>query len=195
VHATLALLRAALGHEECTHFVLLSESCVPVRPFQDLSASLRLDPRSRMRVEPWEEVRRKNLLKAQRLENLPGIRKEVAHFHDQWMCLSRHDALIVTGRDWTSSFEQVFAPDEAYFATAMAVSGHPPLQCLANRPITWTEWTEGDRHPGSFRRVVPQLAARIKDSGCFFARKFEPDSDIGRWCLHRHQCNLHLPRT
>ena len=184
VRATLELLREALEDSDTTHFMLVSESCVPVRPFEALSNSLRLDTRSRMHVQPWAEVRRRNVLKAQRLENLPGIRKEIAHFHDQWMCLDREDALLVTEKDWTASFESVFAPDEAYFATVLAASGKPPLQALANRAITWTEWEEGWGNPRDFQRVPPRMAAQIVDSGCFFARKFGAGSDIGRWNLH-----------
>jgi hypothetical protein len=184
VEATLALLRAGLEDPDCSHFMLVSESCVPVRPFAELSESLRLDSRSRMRVQPWAEVRRTNILKAQRLENMPGIRKELAHFHDQWICLSRHDAMVVTRKDWTPSFEKVFAPDEAYFATVMAASGNSPLQSVANRAITWTDWVEGEKHPRELGRVTPRTAAQIKESGCFFARKFLPESDIARWGLH-----------
>lgn len=184
VRATLELLREALEDSDATHFMLVSESCVPVRSFRALSNSLSMDSRSRMHVQPWEEVRRRNLLKAQRLENLPGIRKEIAHFQDQWMCLDREDALLVTEKDWTSSFESVLAPDEAYFATVLAASGKPPLQALVNRAITWTEWERGGVNPLDVQRVPPRLAAQIVDSGCYFARKFGARSDIGRWNLH-----------
>jgi hypothetical protein len=184
VEATLALLRAGLEDADCTHFILVSESCVPVRPFSSLKANLRLDARSRMHLHPWEEVRRKNILKAQRLENLTGIRKEIAHFHDQWICLSREDALLVTEKDWTPSFANVFAPDEAYFATVLAASGKPPLQAVANRPITWTDWKAGGSHPQEFHTVPSRVAAQIAESGCFFARKFGPGSDIAKWNLH-----------
>lgn len=184
VRATLEMLMTALEDSEVTHFMLVSESCVPARPFEALRASLRMDGRSRMRVQPWGEVRRRNVLKAQRLENLPGIRKEIAHFQDQWMCLSREDALLVTQTDRTTAFEHVHAPDEAYFATVLAMAGKPPLQAIANRAVTWTDWIEGEGHPQEFMRVVPRVAAQIVDSGCFFARKFPAGSDVAKWGLH-----------
>src|SRR5690606_1191246 len=122
-------------------------------PFDELTHSLWLDSRSRMRVQPWNEVRKWNILKAQRLENLPGIRKELAHFQDQWMCLNREDAELILSRDRTDSFDTVFAPDEAYFATVLAAAGRSPIQAVANRPITWTDWVEGQEHPQQFSRV------------------------------------------
>ncbi len=106
------------------------------------------------------------------------------------MCLSREDAQLVTAKDWTPSFEKVFAADEANFATVMAACGKSPRQAVANRAITWTEWVEGESHPREFESVSPRIAAQIKESGCFFARKFAPGSDIRRWNLHigeRHE--------
>ncbi len=184
VRTTLALLENALADSENTHFVLASESCVPVRRLEFLLAALRMDSRSRMSMEPWDEVRRKNILKAQRVENIPGIRKEIAHFHSQWMCLNREDAVAILEKDWTRSFEHVYAPDEAYFATVLAASGRPPLELVANRPPTWTDWSEGGAHPKSFTTVPSRAAALIAESGSFFARKFGPASDIARWGLH-----------
>ncbi|RYD76742.1 MAG: hypothetical protein EOP84_16485, partial [Verrucomicrobiaceae bacterium] len=186
VRATLGLLREALEDSDNTHFVLASESCVPVRRLDALLSALRMDPRSRMSMEPWAEVRRKDILKAQRVENIPGIRKEIAHFHSQWMCLNREDAEAILEKDWTRSFETVYAPDEAYFATVLAALGRPPLELVANRPPTWTDWSAGGAHPKAFTSVSSRAAARIAESGCFFARKFTPESDIARWALH-HQ--------
>lgn len=184
VEATLALIHAAYADESNTHFILLSESCVPVRPFCELENSLALDPRSRMRIEPWTEVRKYHVLKAQRLENLPTIRKEVAHFQDQWMCLSREDVETCLRKNWLPEFEDVFAADEAFFATVLAASGKPPLQHVVNRPITWTKWNESAPHPTTFHKVPKSTVAEIAESGCFFARKFHPDSDIGNYALH-----------
>jgi hypothetical protein len=185
VHATLALLRCALEDCNSSHFMLVSESCVPVRPFEDLLVNLRRDDRSRMHVWPLSEVKRGgDRDKANRLEQLSGITSEHAYFQSQWMCLSREDALIVTEKDWTPSFENVYAADECYFATVLAASGKPPPEAVAVRPITWTDW-RGGAHPVEYHQVLPRTAARIAESGCYFARKFAPDSDVGKWGLHR----------
>lgn len=185
VRATLALLKAAVDDGKFTHFLLVSESCVPVRPFEELSRSLTLDPRTRMFVKSWHDERKHNILRAQRVENLKEIRKELAHFQAQWMCLSREDADLICENDLTESFENCFAPDEFYFATALAVLGRPPLHSVANRHLTWTDWSAIEKkHPGEFTLVTPLLAARIAESGCFFARKFPADSNIGSFNLH-----------
>jgi len=192
VRATLALLKAGLQDEDCTHFVLVSESCIPVRPFEELVRSFEFDSRSRMFVRSWEDERKSNVLRAQRVEKLNGIRKELAHFQAQWMGLNREDAELLCQNDLTEKFEGSFAPDEYYFATALAALGRPPLQRVANRAITWTDWRKAGKHPEEFKKVSSQMMATIAESGCFFARKFDPDSNVAQFGLHREKMGTAL---
>ncbi|MDA7887830.1 beta-1,6-N-acetylglucosaminyltransferase [Akkermansiaceae bacterium] len=85
------------------------------------------------------------------------------------------------------NFEESFAPDEYYFATALAALGRPPLQRVANRAITWTDWSKAGKHPEEFRKVSSQMMAMIAESGCFFARKFASDSNAAQFGLHREK--------
>ena len=144
-----------------------------------------MDSRSRLFVRSWEDERKVNVLRAQRVENLNGIRKELAHFQAQWMCLNRSDAQLIVDNPLLQHFEGTFAPDEAYFATALSVLGRPPLHSVANRHFTWTDWTQSVKNPKLFDHVSPQLAALLIESGCFFARKFSPDSNIAEYALHQ----------
>ncbi len=185
VEATLAMMRAALEDGDVTHIVLVSESCVPVRPFSALARSLRLDERSRLAMRSLEQVQSwRNREKALRLEALWGIPKEHAWFQDQWMCLNRKDTLIVSEKDWSPHFKDVWAADECFFSTVLSASGRFPGESIINRPVTWTCW-RGGAHPQTFHQVLPRVAAEIAESGCYFARKFAPGSNIGRWDLHR----------
>jgi hypothetical protein len=184
VQATLAMIRSALEDSDATHLVLVSESCVPIKSFANFSRSLRLDARSRLAMFSHESVRRGgNLDKARRLDLLEGIAPQHAWFQEQWMCLNREDAVIVSESDWCGHFKNVWAPDECYFSTVLSASGKSPGREVLNRAVTWTRW-RGGAHPQSFDQVSPRLAGELVDSGCFFARKFGPASDIGRWDLH-----------
>lgn len=184
VRATLALLREGFAQSDCTHFILVSESCVPVRPFAELSRSLQFDTRSRIQFRSWSETRTKDILRAQRVEKMKTIRKELAHFQEQWMLLSREDAGVVLSEDYTDDFVNVFAPDECYFATVLALKGRNPRQVIVNRAITWTSWKKSSSHPESFAEVSLQTVATILESGHYFARKFPPGSNIGKFGLH-----------
>lgn len=101
------------------------------------------------------------------------------------MILSREDAEYFVANDRTEAFEEVFAPDESYFATVLAAGGRSPLVHCANRSVTWADWERGSSHPKGFMEVSARDAARMAESGCFFARKFPKGSDIGKYGLHR----------
>jgi hypothetical protein len=185
VEATLAMMREALEDSDITHFVLVSESCVPVRSFFSLSRSLRLDPRSRLAMSSPDSVRRMgNIDKARRFDRLEGIGSEHCWFQEQWMCLNREDVSTSIQEHWLQHFKRVWAPDECYFSTVLCAAGKTPGAELLNRQVTWTKW-RGGSHPQQYNQVLPRLAGEIADSGCFFARKFGPASDIGRWGLHQ----------
>ena len=184
VAATLALLRTALSQGQATHFILVSESCIPVRPFNELLFSLKLDPRSRTNYEPWSELRKRNVAKAQRAENIEFIRPEIAYFQDQWMLLSREASEIVTSKDHLKSFDKVFAADECYFMTVLSLKGFSIRENVINKRLTWALWNAQAAHPRTHERVNPEVAAQISESGSFFARKFAPNSNIADYGLH-----------
>ncbi|MEJ6580088.1 MAG: hypothetical protein QNL68_09830 [Akkermansiaceae bacterium] len=75
------------------------------------------------------------------------------------------DAELLRPNDMTAKFEQCFATDECYFATALLLLGRSPHQAIA---------------------------ARIAESGCFLARKFSPDSNIEKFGLHRSKTSHDL---
>jgi len=176
--AMLDLLKSSLADSTATHFIFVSDSCVPVRSLEELERSLRLDPRSRIKTIPWSRLRRADLLKAQRAENIAGIRKELVHFHDVWIILSREDAELVTKQNWAPVFEGTQCPEEYYFATVLVAEGFPPLKHVAPRLSTWVGG-------GRFDGVPPRTVSSILDSGCFFAHSFNRDSNIGTFGLHQ----------
>jgi hypothetical protein len=184
VKATLRMLEAAMSDARTSHFMLLSESCIPVRPADELIRALQLDPRSRIGVEPLAEVQRKNPDKAGRIHSARGIATDHWHFHDQWLLLDRRAAAEVLREDLTERFSGVFAADESYFGTVLSLAGwNMGTEVVAKCP-TWTQWGFQNSGPTGHSVVDGKTAARIAESGCFFARKFGVDSDVGRWRLH-----------
>lgn len=172
-----ALLHKSLASGDWTHFIFLPSDAIPVRSFGQLRRSLRLDSRSRMRVRSWEEERKTNILKAQELENLGAIPKQLAHFHSPWVCLSREDALTLDSHDLTQSFQSCPNPDQGYFATALAVLGFPPLQKVANRSLTWVAPALG--------AMSSPLLAQVAENGAFFAIGLPVDAETRKYALHQ----------
>lgn len=172
-------------------FVLVSESCVPIRSFQEvyryISESKHSfvgafdDPgpfgRGRYRPEMSPEV------------NLTSWRKGA-----QWFQVDRRLAgLIVSDATYRPKFERFCRPacyvDEHYFPTMLTIEAGP---ALANRSLTWVDWSRGGPHPGTFgrndvseaffqRRVFAgrncSYNGKKDETLCFlFARKFAPSA-------------------
>jgi hypothetical protein len=183
IRSQIAQLKEALQSEKWTHFIFLPSDAIPTRSAAQLLRSLRLDPRSRMTLRSWEDERKTNVLRAQLVENLGQIRKELAHFHSPWVCLSREDALLLTSEDLTPNFESCQSPAECFYATALAALGRPPLQNVANRTLTWTS-RDNDFRTQKAGKIAPDLAAQIAECGSFFSAGFHAESDIADYQLH-----------
>jgi len=187
VKASLALVRTALEDETLTHFVLLSESCVPIRPLSEMLRYLRLNPRSRF---GWREWSKCGDMQKARAVQLPQVPTGCWRFQQQWWLLERMAAEWVARVDYTDVFAGMPIPDEAYFATVLSLLGYPVEDRVENKDITWAYWEKNHGSPASFSTVDSATVQQMAESSAWFARKFPPNSDIGRWRLHHAEANL-----
>ena len=103
--------------------------------------------------------------------------------HSQWLLLDREAAGCILEQDLTENFAKVFAPDEHYFGTVLALQGFPFSRINAS-PVTWVDWKRGC--PASFRAINDGLEAELSTFRGFFARKFAVGSNIAAAGLHRN---------
>jgi hypothetical protein len=116
VRATLALLHAALADPELTHFALVSESCVPVRPLTEVLKLLDWNPRSRF---DWRDLTNASPTQRRRALDLPQVSGSCWRFQSQWWLLERTAAEWVARADYTDVFQKMEVPDEGYFSTVL----------------------------------------------------------------------------
>jgi hypothetical protein len=182
VRATRSLLLAALEDESITHFALLSEACVPIRPLPDILRHFARDPRSQF---GFSRVHESSARQKDRVKAVPGIPDGCWRFQSQWWIMNRVAATFAAGQDFTNFFEKMIVPDEAYFATVLAMQGFPLEGEVVRTVATWTKW---EKNAGSPREWSGFPRERVQDamhSGAVFARKFLRDSDIRSYRLHR----------
>lgn len=182
VRATRAMLLEALKDESITHFALVSENCVPVKPLPDILKRLELDPRSQFDFRPPNP---NSSLHAHRVSGAPVIPEECWRFTSQWWMINRTAAIIASQNDFTAVFEKVFAADEGYFATILALQGYPLLGQVLPQKSTWTYWEKKASHPKAWLELPREQLDSIIHSRSFFARKFPKGADIGKYGLHR----------
>lgn len=181
VRATLRLLRAAFDGSDATHFALVSESCVPVKPLPEIVRRLALDGRSRI---GWQGVLDMMPSHRARFDKSKDIPLECWRMQHQWMILDREAAAWILMEDHTNAFDEVFAADEHYFATVLAMAGFPLKDRVRNEPTTWVDWRGGGSLT-TWTTTHGRLALDLLESPALFARKFARGSDIGRYGLHR----------
>ncbi|CAI9114261.1 OLC1v1014940C1 [Oldenlandia corymbosa var. corymbosa] len=183
------LLANALLDVSNEWFVLLSESCIPLHNF---SVVYRYISRSRFSFmgsfdedSPFGRGRYNENMSPE--VNITEWRKG-----SQWFEVNRKLAIdIVQDTIYYPKFEQFCRPacyvDEHYFPTMLTIqSSH----LLANRSLTWVDWSRGGAHPATFRSndLTVQFFKKIFEGTkcvynnqptilCYmFARKFAPSA-------------------
>ncbi|KAL6005974.1 hypothetical protein ACLOJK_040019 [Asimina triloba] len=183
------LLANALLDVSNEWFILVSETCIPLFDFITTYKYLVKSQHSFMGAfdDPGEHGRgRYNESMAPEV-NISQWRKG-----SQWFAITRMLAVyIVRDTKFYPKFKEFCKPncyvDEHYFPTMLTIEA-PHL--LANRTITWVDWSRGGAHPATFggHDITVEFLNRIHNgSGCLydnensstcylFARKFAASS-------------------
>ncbi|XP_020098500.1 uncharacterized protein LOC109717235 [Ananas comosus] len=132
-------------------FVLLSESCIPLYSFNVTYKYLSKSVHSFMSIiddpGPYGRGRYNENM-------LPEVNISQWRKGSQWFEVSRKLAVsIVKDTVYYPKFKKFCRPhcyvDEHYFPTMLAIES-PHL--LANRSVTWVDWSRGGAHPATFGR-------------------------------------------
>nr|GLL38023.1 uncharacterized protein LOC109179735 [Ipomoea trifida] len=170
-------------------FVLLSESCIPLFNFTVIYGYLRRSKHSFIGAfdDPGPYGRGRYNENMAPEVNVTDWRKG-----PQWFEINRKLALyIVEDTKLYPKFAEFCKPhcyvDEHYFPTMLAIQAG---SVLANRSVTWADWSRGGAHPATFGRsdITPDFVKRILEGhSCLynghsisichlFARKFAPSA-------------------
>ncbi|GAB2293431.1 hypothetical protein Dimus_027630 [Dionaea muscipula] len=170
-------------------FILLSDTCIPLRNFTIVYRYLSTSHYSFMgsydQDGPFGRGRYDNRM-------MPEVTLKQWRKGSQWFEINRELAVrIVQDEVYYPKFKNFCQPacyvDEHYFPTMLTILT-PHL--LANRSITWTDWSRGGPHPATFGRndITKKLFEKILESNlcafnhqqvtlCYlFARKFAPSA-------------------
>ncbi|KAG5244203.1 hypothetical protein OIU76_008949 [Salix suchowensis] len=183
------LLANALLDISNERFVLVSESCIPLFNFSVIYDYLMRSKYSFIGAfddpGPYGRGRYdKNMA--------PEVDITQWRKGSQWFEINRKLAVsIVKDARYYPKFEEFCKPncyvDEHYFPTMLTIEAAP---LLANRSLTWVDWSRGGAHPATFGRadITVEFFKRILEdqhciynnqssSVCFlFARKFAPST-------------------
>lgn len=170
-------------------FVLLSESCIPLRGFSFIYSYVSESKYSFMGAADEEGPDGRGRY---RTEMEPEITLSQWRKGSQWFEINRKLAVeIVQDTTYYPKFKEFCRPpcyvDEHYFPTMLSMKHH---LLLANRTLTWTDWSRGGAHPAtfgkaditeSFLKKLPGAKSCLYNDQqsqiCYlFARKFAPSA-------------------
>ncbi|CAK0900638.1 unnamed protein product [Prorocentrum cordatum] len=171
VRATLLLLREALTKPSNTHFVLLSNSDIPLLSFKDFYADVTCRPLSRFSRFGlnWDESLGRDIWQPPKGPEWQGCTKRGCHAKaDQWAMWTRADAVFFAEKNFLKFLKPcVLFVDEPYFIQLM----HQHDREYENRCVTYTSWKFGTDSPVIFDEVDPATSSEARRGGCWFLRK------------------------
>ncbi|KAL3838990.1 hypothetical protein ACJIZ3_023581 [Penstemon smallii] len=189
VEAERRLLANALLDSSNQRFVLLSEACIPLYNFNTVYDYLMKSRTSFVEsYDLWGPVGRGRYNDLM----MPHVKIEQWRKGAQWFEMDRELAVeIISDHKYFHLFKEYCKPacysDEHYIPTFLTMK-YPTK--IANRTLTWVDWSRGGPHPTKFLRtdVTIELLERMRQGHrcmyngkptniCFlFARKFTPST-------------------
>lgn len=140
VSATPNLLRAAFNEDAYEHFILLSETTIPIVSLREIVREISLYKSKSLinyRIPPpgSEHFNRQNAL-------LTDLRMSPFFFHDQWIILSREHVRRLLDKPRIEWFAKMFAADEHYFLNILAHQCRVGVDEIINQRKTYVNWRE-----------------------------------------------------
>jgi len=192
VQAMLSLVEAALKDPKTTHIVFGTESCLPICPLSEIKISFgksyvayygkdqatRFDER-----DVWDALSQHIPLDAIH-KALPGWCTLARDHAQQILDLPKNE---LDGRNLWNAFEPCWAPEEAYFPTALALLGLLPE--TESQSLTYVEWNERARkpedkaHPKDWdAELSPELISFLRrEHGAIILRKVKYPVHQSQW--------------
>ncbi|MEM7021061.1 MAG: beta-1,6-N-acetylglucosaminyltransferase [Pseudomonadota bacterium] len=145
VKASLRLFTEASQRDlNITHFVLVSESTIPILPFSEIHAELsQLGASSLLR---WY-IPRQGTVHFERLRfarNPRAFRK--FYWHDQWIVACRNHVVALESQPYLDDFETMIAADEHYFMNVLVNLLDFPEGDFVQRWTTFVNWRDTEEN-------------------------------------------------
>eukprot|EP00559_Dactyliosolen_fragilissimus_P001754 CAMPEP_0184861786 /NCGR_PEP_ID=MMETSP0580-20130426/6400_1 /TAXON_ID=1118495 /ORGANISM="Dactyliosolen fragilissimus" /LENGTH=248 /DNA_ID=CAMNT_0027359413 /DNA_START=598 /DNA_END=1344 /DNA_ORIENTATION=- len=197
----LALAKEALSDKYTTHVLFATESCIPIATLPEIAEKLRMYNNGKCsfvdaynshdtRCTRFDEHHIWNIL-------APNIPRDAIHKALPGWCLLCRSHLqsildlpreLKDGKELWPIFDKVWAPEEAYFPTALALAGVLPGDEVINKSLMYAEWDDkakihSDRaHPRFFdNHFGKNFVQSLRRDGYLFMRKLKYSLDECLW--------------
>lgn len=173
VYATIQLLKEAYqSDEKITHFIFLSQSCIPLYSFNTIYDIITKFPNS---VLSYIDKNRK-----ERYFQLPNQVKQMIRYNDfvkqqPNMILTREDLYLLLKNNYTGYFINMTCPDEHYFINVLL---HILKRKIIKKQIHFCNFDLSRTQALEFNNINKNLINNVRNLGFLFMRKAIKDSYI-----------------
>jgi hypothetical protein len=173
VHATLQLLKEAYqSDEKITHFIFLSQSCIPLYSFNTIYNIVIQLPNS---ILSYIDKNRK-----ERYFQLSNNVKKIINYSDfvkqqPNMILTREDLNLLLINNYTTHFTNMTCPDEHYFINVLL---HILKRKIIKKQIHFCNFDLSRTQALEFNNIDKNLINNIRNLGFLFMRKAVKNSNI-----------------
>jgi len=183
VKATIALLKEALKDPTNKYFYLLSESCIPLYPFDIVYTKIVSQNNKSwiQKIMTYQTSRQKKYDTLKNPEKIGIHNLDDFHLCSQWMILSRKHAELVVTHDYTNTiFKDAHIPDECYFINVL--KHHDKNyndNVIAEHQVTFRKMTH--QHPMSFKKFDYNILVYMRNSSkgvSYFGRKVGDEVEL-----------------
>lgn len=182
VMALLELLKEGL-RGKASHFIFLSESCIPISSLEEIEKELSNIQRKSIIGVTSHHPQSEHGHRRTFVDGLE-ISKKSWIFHPTWIILCReHVQAIVNSKDlhrWLHAFRNVPFVDEHFLGTFLLylLGDQKFHEGIINDKKTFVNWKEferidGKNRPKTYRKWDPTFAKSLHSQGFWFARKFK----------------------
>ena len=174
------LLIKASVNDNCTHQILLSNSCIPLKSFDNVYTKI-IEEISYFNLLP------NNLYKHTKIIGSTKMDISKIHKSSQWCILSKHHSeIILKDKINYEELSKCYAPDELVYLTILYVYKNELIitNNVASSATTFTNWSDMDYpyqdHYGlkNYSKITKQEIDYLLKQPCLFGRKFNPDCKV-----------------
>lgn len=169
VQAQNVLLNEALKDPSNEHFILVSGSCIPVKPFNYIYETLNPEYSYFSNTSQNRCFPRCN-------DALKYVDRKYIYKTSQWCILNRkHASLMTTSRGYLKWFSKIHAADEHCYITSIMYNNLQDEIYTETDP-TYVDWCRGD--PYNYNNISDEELLSLVSSKHLFARKFNKSCDL-----------------
>jgi len=172
VKATIQLLKESYNDSKITHFIFLSQSCIPLYNFNQIFNIVTLFNNS---IISYIDHNKK-----ERYYNLSSTIKTYIKYQQfikqqPNMILVRHDVGLIINNDYTLHFKNIECPDEHYFINILL---YIFKRHIIKNQINFCNYDLNKTQALEFNNISEEFINNIKKHGFLFMRKVNKNSII-----------------